>query len=106
MEQNNFLSVSDEPMAYLHFKKEYIPYLVEYHNLNYSFEYSEQLNKIFKNSPYKNGALQIFKNEITITFSSVVDRRIVLNDYVIDLFEFKMFLEMEYIEVREELSNI
>ena len=101
MEENYFLNVSTDPVSYMFFKKEFLPYLIGYHKLSYQYDNNPQLSKIFASSPYQNGALLLHDGEILITFNEVINDCIVFNDYSIDLIKFKMFLEAGYLEIRQ-----
>ena len=104
MENNSFLQVSTDPISYMFFKIEYLPYLIGYHKTSYQYDNSPELSKIFANSPYQNGALLLHDGEITITFNEVINDCIIFNDYSIDLITLKMFLEMGYIEIKDVSS--
>ena len=104
MENNNYLNVSTDPVSYMFFKKEFLPHLIGYHKLSYQYDNSPELSQIFASSPYQNGALLLHDGEISITFNELINDCIVFNDYSIDLITLKMFLEMEYLEVRQVSS--
>lgn len=101
MENNNFLQVSDDPVKYMVFKKEFISYLADYHKMTYEYNDSIPLSSVFGNSVYQNGGLIIEGGRIRITFNEVVGEMRVFNDYNISLIALKMFLDRGFIEERE-----
>ena len=102
MENNNYLSVSNEPAKYMVFKKEFISHLAGHHSLTYEYQDSIPLSAAFGNSVFQNGALIIEGNNIRITFNEVDGKGMrVFTDYRISLMALKMFLDRGFIEEKE-----
>jgi len=58
--------IKDEMETYLVFNKEFEHLLEKY--LAYTFKHERNINSMFENSPYSNGALSIHDGVIEITF--------------------------------------
>lgn len=86
MENNHFLQMTNDPVKYMVFKKEFIMHLAGYHKITYHYEDNVPLSKIFANTPYQNGALLLLGGEISITFNEKDGNGyIVFNEYAIDI---------------------
>ena len=101
MEQNNYHSVSNDPMTYLYFKEEFKIHLAGYNVHSYSYEGNDVFAETMAGFPFQSGALYINDNMICITLHEKDgDNLLIFKDYQFDLIKFKMFLEMGYLETR------
>ena len=100
MENNNYHSVSNDPMTYLYFKEEFKIHLAGYNVHSYNYE-NNSLFAMMASYPFQSGALYINDNMICITLHEKDgDNLLIFNDYQFDLITFKMFLEMGYLETK------
>ena len=101
MENNNYYSVSNDPMTYLYFKEEFKIHLNGYNTHSYSYEGNDLFAKMIASYPFQSGALYINNGMICVTLHEKDGNGLlVFNDYQFDLITFKMFLEMNYLETK------
>ena len=106
MEQNNYHSVSNDPMTYLYFKEEFKIHLAGYNVHSYSYEGNDVFAEKMAGFPFQSGALHINNRAICVTLHEKDGNGlIVFVDYQFDLITLKMFLEMDYLETRD-ISSI